>query len=366
MFVLTPDEAAQAAASPPTRRVVAAPSRVAIDWNEEDQEEIGTSEAEAIPRADFPRRPPSVPAPAPAFLAATTEPQGAKLVFEAQAEPKAFVGDAIRVTVRLRNEGSVPIVLPTFREAQDSVTFVITLDGGRPSLFQRTYPRLASKTGGDALSKTESLFPGQIWELFVELPAIVAGAFVIEPKLLAADDEQLCADPLRVEVVPSGGFTEAGVQLHTSLGPIEIRLFSREALATSLHVARLVREGYYNDLIFHRVVHDFVIQAGCPQGNGLGGAGYTIPFEVPSGTLPEHMKNVIGSVAIARSQKKGSGSGQFYVNLVDSKQLDGEYAVFGQVEYGMDTVERIGRVEVDYRGRPNDPVSIHWAGLRLR
>jgi peptidylprolyl isomerase len=114
-----------------------------------------------------------------------------------------------------------------------------------------------------------------------------------------------------------------------------------------------IQKGYYDGIIFHRVINGFMIQGGDPTGTGQGGPGYTIQDEFTS-----HNKNSRGAIAMANTGLPNSGGSQFFVNLVDNNYLDGKHPVFGNVIGGMDVVDAIGKVQTDANGRPLQNVTI--------
>jgi peptidyl-prolyl cis-trans isomerase B (cyclophilin B) len=116
---------------------------------------------------------------------------------------------------------------------------------------------------------------------------------------------------------------------------IRMELYPADAPKTVENFVTLARKGFYNNLTFHRVVPDFVVQGGCPKGNGTGGPGYTIPAEFNT------QKHLRGSVAMARSQHPDSAGSQFYICYGATPHLDGNYTVFGKVTSGMEHVDRI-------------------------
>jgi peptidyl-prolyl cis-trans isomerase B (cyclophilin B) len=116
---------------------------------------------------------------------------------------------------------------------------------------------------------------------------------------------------------------------------IRIEFFPEDAPKTVENFVTLAKKGFYNGLTFHRVVPDFVVQGGCPQGNGTGGPGYTVKAEF------NKQKHVRGSVAMARSQHPDSAGSQFYITYGATPHLDGSYTVFGKVVAGMEHVDRI-------------------------
>jgi cyclophilin family peptidyl-prolyl cis-trans isomerase len=140
--------------------------------------------------------------------------------------------------------------------------------------------------------------------------------------------------------------------MHTSEGAIEVELFDEDAPKTVENFTRLAGEGFYDGLVFHRVIPDFMIQGGCPQGTGTGGPGYTFEDEIN-----DH-KVVRGALAMANAGPNTNGSQFFIVTTDAAPWLDGKHTVFGRVTLGHDTVDRISEVERDSRDKPSTPVVI--------
>ena len=140
--------------------------------------------------------------------------------------------------------------------------------------------------------------------------------------------------------------------LHTSEGPIEIELYPNEAPKTVENFTKLAGEGFYDGLIFHRVIPDFMIQGGCPEGTGTGGPGYQFEDE-----FNEH-KVERGALAMANAGPNTNGSQFFIVTTDAAPWLDGKHTVFGKVTSGQDVAEAISVVERDGRDKPVTPVTI--------
>ena len=140
--------------------------------------------------------------------------------------------------------------------------------------------------------------------------------------------------------------------LHTSEGSIEMELFPEEAPKTVENFTRLAGEGFYDGLIFHRVIPDFMIQGGCPEGIGTGGPGYKFEDE-----FNDH-KVVKGALAMANSGPNTNGSQFFIVTAEATPWLDGKHTVFGQLTSGQDVVDRISLVDRDGRYTPTTPVTL--------
>ncbi|HEX6618258.1 MAG TPA: peptidylprolyl isomerase [Solirubrobacteraceae bacterium] len=151
------------------------------------------------------------------------------------------------------------------------------------------------------------------------------------------------------------------VDLQTNCGTITIRLATGRAPKTAASFADLVKRGFYDGLIFHRVVHGFVIQGGDPLGTGLGGPGYTVVEPPPGSTA-----YTTGVVAMAKTEADpaGASGSQFFIVTAPDAKLPPDYAVAGGVVRGMDVAQYIGRLPVDGQDRPTSPVVIEKATLR--
>lgn len=140
----------------------------------------------------------------------------------------------------------------------------------------------------------------------------------------------------------------------TSMGVFTAELYDQLVPITANNFIDLVNSGFYNDLIFHRVIEGFVIQDGCPYGTGYGGPGYTIPDEFYPGLHHDQA----GILAMARTTAPNSAGSQYYITLAPQPHLDGNYAIFGKVIQGLDTVLAIGSVPTNANGLPLTPVTI--------
>lgn len=143
-----------------------------------------------------------------------------------------------------------------------------------------------------------------------------------------------------------------------SFGEIEVELYKDAAPITVDNFVRLVNKGFYNGLTFHRVIRGFMIQGGCPIGNGTGGPGYTIKGEFASNGVKNPLKHEAGVISMARAMDPNSAGSQFFIMHEDAPHLDGQYAAFGKVTKGMDVVDKIACVATDYRDKPLKPVVI--------
>ena len=128
--------------------------------------------------------------------------------------------------------------------------------------------------------------------------------------------------------------------IETSKGTINFRLQAKEAPRTCENFVKLAKQGFYDNLTWHRVLPNFVIQGGCPKGDGTGGPGYTIDAEL------SELKHVKGTVAMARGQSLNSAGSQFYIARTSLPHLDKQYTVFGQVTSGFDVIDKISQGDV--------------------
>ena len=136
---------------------------------------------------------------------------------------------------------------------------------------------------------------------------------------------------------------------------IKVELYPEIAPNTVKNFVSLVNKGFYNGLIFHRVIRGFMIQGGCPNGTGMGGPGYHIPGEFSMNGFKNDLKHTAGVISMARAQHPDSAGSQFFIMHKDSPHLDGSYAAFGKVVEGMDVVNAIADVRTDYSDRPMEP-----------
>ena len=146
--------------------------------------------------------------------------------------------------------------------------------------------------------------------------------------------------------------------LHTSAGPVTVELFDDDAPKTVENFRKLAADGFYDGLGFHRVIPDFMVQGGCPEGTGAGGPGYTFEDE-----FNDH-KIVRGALAMANAGPDTNGSQFFVVTTQEAPWLDGKHTVFGQVSDGMDAVSSIEATETDPSDQPVEPQVIERVELR--
>lgn len=153
--------------------------------------------------------------------------------------------------------------------------------------------------------------------------------------------------------------TMTNVVFNTSMGKITIKLYS-DMPKTTGNFIKLAKKGFYDNLIFHRVINNFMVQGGCPKGDGTGGPGYTIEDEFGSGH-----SNVRGTIAMANTGRPNSGGCQFFINTVDNPHLNKEnkstpyaHPVFGEVVEGMDIIDAINKVKTGRNDKPAQDIVI--------
>ena len=141
-------------------------------------------------------------------------------------------------------------------------------------------------------------------------------------------------------------------------GKITLELYPEKAPITVANFLKLVEEGFYNGLTFHRIIPGFMIQGGDPLGNGMGGAEKKIKGEFRSNGVDNDLKHERGVISMARSYDPNSAASQFFIMHKTSPHLDGQYAAFGKVISGMEVVDEIASIPTDYSDRPKIAVRI--------
>ena len=144
------------------------------------------------------------------------------------------------------------------------------------------------------------------------------------------------------------------VLLETTLGNIRVALYNDTPHHRD-NFLKLVNSGYYNGCIFQRVIKNFMIQGGDPEGTGMGGPGYSIKGEFASNGFKNDLKHTRGVLSMARSMRPDSAGSQFFIMHKAAPHLDGAYAAFGKIIEGMDIVDKIAGVDTDYSDRPRKP-----------
>ncbi|MCR5692541.1 MAG: peptidylprolyl isomerase [Bacilli bacterium] len=146
-----------------------------------------------------------------------------------------------------------------------------------------------------------------------------------------------------------------------NMGEIKIELDYKNAPISSANFVSLVNKGFYDGLTFHRIIKGFMIQGGCPLGNGTGGPGYSIKGEFRSNGMKNELSHKRGVISMARAMNPNSAGSQFFICDKDDLFLDGQYAAFGHVIEGMDVVDKIASVKTGFQDRPLNKVVIEKA-----
>ena len=141
-------------------------------------------------------------------------------------------------------------------------------------------------------------------------------------------------------------------------GEVELELYPDLAPITVDNFVKLVNKGFYNGLTFHRIIRGFMIQGGCPKGNGTGGPGYQIKGEFSANGVNNPIKHERGVISMARAMNPDSAGSQFFIMHKDAPHLDGQYAAFGKVIRGIEVVDKVAGVQTDFRDKPLKPVII--------
>lgn len=152
----------------------------------------------------------------------------------------------------------------------------------------------------------------------------------------------MAQNPIVTITMENGDIIKA--ELYPDIAPISVNNF-----------ISLIRQGFYNGLIFHRVIRGFMIQGGDPEGTGMGGPGYSIKGEFSANGVTNTLKHTAGVLSMARSMDPDSAGSQFFIMHKNAPHLDGQYAAFGKVTEGMDAVNKIAETDTDYTDRPLKP-----------
>ncbi|MBE6135780.1 MAG: peptidylprolyl isomerase [Erysipelotrichaceae bacterium] len=143
-----------------------------------------------------------------------------------------------------------------------------------------------------------------------------------------------------------------------NIGNIKLELDEKAAPITVENFVKLAKKGFYNGLIFHRVIKGFMIQGGCPLGTGTGGPGYTIKGEFSANGVNNPIKHTRGVISMARAMHPDSAGSQFFIMHQDAPHLDGQYAAFGHVVEGIEVVDKIAASKTNFRDKPLKDVVI--------
>ena len=147
-------------------------------------------------------------------------------------------------------------------------------------------------------------------------------------------------------------------------GTIEVELYKDVAPISVDNFVKLANKGFYNGLTFHRIIKGFMIQGGCPKGNGTGGPGYTIKGEFAANGINNPIKHERGVISMARAMDPNSAGSQFFIMHKDAPHLDGQYAAFGKVIKGIEVVDAIASVNTNYYDAPLQKVVIKSISIK--
>ena len=307
------------------------------------------------------------------------------LTLSCRLEPESVpVGGRQEVVVSLANVGSQAVDLPRLAFDRQVVSLDVKLGEGAPAVYERIHPDPYSPRGEWPRGP---LAPGESWELRIGLPALQAGPVSVTAHLARPQPgrkplaEHLTSAPASGTVTPdAAGNDTVELRFITTHGPMRARLFPELAPATCLHICELImagpgaedggpRPGYYDGLTFHRVIPDFMIQGGDPNGDGSGGPGWCMPGEQPKAPFAERAKHLPGRLSMAKSDHPDSGGSQFFICTGTPSYLDGVHVVFGELVRGEDVAHTISVVDTveapgGARTQPLNPVLIK--SLRVR
>jgi len=269
------------------------------------------------------------------------------------------LGDPIRLQCRVTSLSAraLAVVRPDIG-APNRIVFNLESKGVRRQV-SRLWGKFQEAKFVESAVERAPLKKGESLDRSIDLVAIAQGEWQITGVYLGGDPtvapDPVESKPVKVKVGPGpGGETRVGARIRTDMGDMTVELLPDKAFNTVHNFLLLAREGFYKDRVFHRVMSDFMVQTGCPKGNGSGGPGYYLGAEF------NDLKHEKGVISMAREGGNNDTAGsQFFLMTVANKGLDGQYTGFGRVVEGMETLDRIAKVPVQKNaiGEPSDPVT---------
>ena len=303
------------------------------------------------------------------WLAAPARASDLKVAFELADQAK--VGELLQLKVTVTNQGKQDLVVREPEFDYRSFDFQVRFDEGSESRYTKYHPA----AGAPSMLSGQDLQVGQSVSLTHELVALKAGTWSFQPIYRGAKGAPVDGPVKSVTVSEAESVGELLVRFDTGAGRIDAAFWPEVAPATSLHIAELVRSGFYDRLKFHRTIQGFMIQGGCPSGDGSGNPGYTIEAEF---NARQHRAGVFSMARSGdpyesmgkapRPQFANSAGSQFFLCDAEAPFLDGKYTAFGQVVDGLEVVHRIAAAPAT-EGRdaspsvPVDPVVMHSVTL---
>lgn len=289
----------------------------------------------------------------PVFVLAAAATAGGLELKVSTPEGEIHVGDRVDIALELKNVSDERATVRDLVFDSASVSFDITFLG---KTYRHTQWGLQGRQ--PVKPKEVEIPPGGSLHYTHPFYALQEGEYELNASYRGVTDA-VRTDPFKIDVKARDGAKEVTVVIETSMGVIKGNLHADGALNTSLHFASLAREGFYDGVIFHRVIDNFMIQGGDPDGTGRGGPGYAFPDEFD----PRLRHSGPGIFSMANSGPATNGS-QFFITLVPTPRLDfdkepltSKHAVFGKVIEGQDVVAKIGETETGAQDRPiNDVV----------
>ncbi len=247
----------------------------------------------------------------------------------AVAKNEVGLGENLDLVFKVKNNGDKPTKVKELKFGRGSLELAVTMDQG----LKFTYTRINGGPYETEPIKDVELPAGGELEAKVALPALAGGPVRIVGKLWGK------LETPAVEATVTGGGS-LGLRFETDAGIMDAKLLPEIAANTVANIAALVNQGYYDNLIFHRIIKGFMIQGGCPRGDGTGGPGFSLPAEFNS---HHHARGVL---SMARSQHRDSAGSQFFVMHGDAPHLDNQYTAFGELTDGLDVLDKLANWKV--------------------
>ena len=284
----------------------------------------------------------------------------AKLELKVKAEKEEVkLGDAIRLQVKLTSRSAKALAVGKLRiGAPHGLVFYVKGKDRPPRQVSRLWGRFQGNDFKESPAERVPLKKGETLEETVDLLGIVQGEMEIRAVYLGGDKaaapDPVEAKAVKVTVGPGpNGETRVGARVKTEKGAMTFELLPEKAYNSVHNFLLLAREGFYKDRVFHRIMKDFMVQTGCPKGNGTGGPGYYLPAEF------NDLKHEKGVLSLAREQHDNTAGSQFFIMTAANKGLDGRYSGFGRIVEGMEILDWLAATPVKAAagGEASDPLA---------
>jgi cyclophilin family peptidyl-prolyl cis-trans isomerase len=257
------------------------------------------------------------------------------------------VGGELQLEARLRNDGPAPLTVPALALEERALSFTVTIDGsdGKPRTFSyariEDHPLVARRLDVERVS----LPAGKELVGYFKIPALAVGKMVVRGRLAMGEPALESEKDLTVAVTPVDGKSKLAARVQTDAGDFTIRLAAEQAPANVAHWLSLVQRRFYDGMVFHSIVTDKWLAAGCPFGKGTGGPGYAVRGEIPPKDPPPQERGTVSLCSYGSGEARPCTGSQFFICLTRLPAFDGQFTVIGAVseEADREVLDKIGK-----------------------